>query len=74
MAIGDQPNTVWFRPSHASNGARREANDRAKDFVWGVVECEVLLYQYGTTVLMTGYQRKRGAQLSVVSVGGYADS
>lgn len=73
VAIGDRPNTLWFRPSQARKGAVREANDRAKGFVWGVVACDVVLYQYGTTVLMTGYAAKIGAELTVVSVGGYTD-
>lgn len=71
VAIGDRSSTVWFHPSQARDGVRREANDRAKGFVWGVVECEVVLYQFGTTALLTGYERKRGADLTVVDVGGY---
>ena len=72
VAIGERPDTVWFRPSCARDEARREAADRAKGFVFGRVECEVLLFQFGQNVLLTGYRRRRGAALSVVSVGGYA--
>lgn len=70
VAIGQSPETVWFRPSKARDAARREAGDRSKGYVWGVIECEVLLYQYGTA-LQLGYRRKSGAEATVVSVGNY---
>lgn len=72
IAIGDRPDTVWFRPSQASDPAVREARDREKGFVWGVVDAEVVLYQFGDVVLMTGYEARRGAELTVITVGDYS--
>lgn len=71
VAIGERPDTVWFRPSQAADPAVREARDRAKGFVWGVVDAEVVLYQFGDVALMTGYDAKHGTDLTVITVGGY---
>lgn len=71
IGTGDRADTVWFRPSQAVDPAVREARDRQKGFVWGVVDAEVVLYQFGDIVLMTGYEAKHGTDLTVITVGGY---
>lgn len=71
VAVGERPDTVWFRPSQAADPAVREARDRDKGFVWGVVDAEVVLYQFGELVLMTGYEAKHGTDLTVITVGDY---
>lgn len=63
ILVGDGDDAVWFNPSHARKGATRLARDKAKGFVWGDVETEVV-------VMMSGWhhitRRKNDAVLKIV--------
>ncbi len=73
VRIWDGEKTTWFNESHAKKGARREANDRKKGFVWGQVKAPV---QVKTTScgLNVGYiLEPTGDPIEVLSIGNYED-
>lgn len=63
ILIGSGEDAVFFNPSHAKKGATRLARDKAKGFVWGVVETEVVVMPRGWSHIT---RRKNNAELKII--------